>query len=70
VNSRECFLACMRCQEADLAPNWEMGYWAGNLERWYQEGLADKAISLIRPAISWGQILHYTAGCSKFCNVR
>jgi uroporphyrinogen decarboxylase len=29
----------MRFQEVDRAPNWEMGYWAGTLDRWYQEGL-------------------------------
>jgi hypothetical protein len=39
MNSRERFLACMRFQPVDRAPNWEMGYWAGVLERWYDEGL-------------------------------
>jgi len=39
MNSRERFLACMRFEPFDRAPNWEMGYWAGTLERWYQEGL-------------------------------
>lgn len=39
MNSRERFLACMRFQTIDRAPNWEMGYWAGALDRWYQEGL-------------------------------
>lgn len=29
----------MRFQSVDRAPNWEMGYWAGTLERWYGEGL-------------------------------
>lgn len=32
MNSRERFLACMRFQSVDRAPNWEMGYWAGTLE--------------------------------------
>ena len=39
MNSRERFLATMRFQSADRAPNWEMGYWAGTLDRWYAEGL-------------------------------
>lgn len=39
MNSRERFLACMRFEPVDRAPNWEMGYWAGVLERWYEEGL-------------------------------
>lgn len=38
MNSRERFLACMRFQPVDRVPNWEMGYWAGVLEQWYQEG--------------------------------
>lgn len=39
MNSRERFVACMRFQPTDRAPNWEMGYWAGALEEWYEEGL-------------------------------
>jgi len=39
MNSRERFLACMRFQPMDRAPNWEMGYWAGTLQRWHGEGL-------------------------------
>lgn len=39
MNSRERFLACMRFESMDRAPNWEMGYWAGTLERWHREGL-------------------------------
>lgn len=39
MNARERFLACMRFEPLDRAPNWEMGYWAGTLERWYAEGL-------------------------------
>ncbi len=39
MNSRERFLACMRFEPMDRAPNYEMGYWAGVLERWYSEGL-------------------------------
>lgn len=39
MNARERFLACMRFQPMDRAPNWEMGYWAGTIERWYAEGL-------------------------------
>ena len=40
MNARGRFLACMRFQPVDRAPNWEMGYWAGVLERWYAEGLS------------------------------
>jgi len=39
MDSRERFLACMRFQRVDRAPNWEMGYWAGTLARWRAEGL-------------------------------
>jgi uroporphyrinogen decarboxylase len=39
MNSRERFLACMRFEPLDRVPNWEMGYWAGTLQRWYEEGL-------------------------------
>ena len=30
----------MHFQPVDRALNWEMGYWAGTLDRWYAEGLA------------------------------
>jgi hypothetical protein len=39
MNARERFVACMRFRPMDRAPNWEMGYWAGALTRWHQEGL-------------------------------
>ena len=39
MNARERFMACMRFEPFDRAPNWEMGYWAGTLERWHTEGL-------------------------------
>ena len=39
MNSRERFLACMRFEAMDRAPDWEMGYWAGTLDRWHDEGL-------------------------------
>lgn len=39
MNSRERFMATMRFERVDRAPNWEMGYWAGTLERWHAEGL-------------------------------
>ncbi|MFH1085705.1 MAG: uroporphyrinogen decarboxylase family protein [Chloroflexota bacterium] len=39
MNSRERFLATMRFQPVDRAPDWEMGYWAGTLDRWHAEGL-------------------------------
>ena len=40
MNARERFLACMRFEPVDRAPDWEMGYWAGTLDRWLGEGLA------------------------------
>ena len=39
MNARERFLACMRFEPVDRLPNWEMGYWAGTLDRWHAEGL-------------------------------
>ncbi|MCE5257645.1 MAG: hypothetical protein LLG44_01115 [Chloroflexi bacterium] len=39
MNARERFLACMHFEPVDRALNWEMGYWASTLERWYGEGL-------------------------------
>ncbi|MBN1399685.1 MAG: hypothetical protein JXA74_02545 [Anaerolineae bacterium] len=39
MNSRERFLATMRFEPVDRAPNWEMGYWSGTLDRFYDEGL-------------------------------
>ncbi len=39
MNARERFLACMHFEPVDRLPNWEMGYWAGTLERWHTEGL-------------------------------
>jgi len=39
MDSRERFLATMRFQSVDRIPNWEMGYWAGTLQRWHDEGL-------------------------------
>ena len=42
MNSRERFLACMHFEAFDRAPNWEMGYWAGAIDRWYAEGLPQR----------------------------
>lgn len=39
MNARERFLACMRFETVDHALDWEMGYWAGALDRWHAEGL-------------------------------
>ncbi len=39
MDARERFLATMRFEPVDRVPNWEMGYWAGSLDRWYAEGL-------------------------------
>ena len=39
MNTRERFMATMRFQPVDRLPKWEMGYWAGTVERWHSEGL-------------------------------
>jgi uroporphyrinogen decarboxylase len=39
MNARERFLATMRFAPVDRVLNWEMGYWAGTLDRWHSEGL-------------------------------
>jgi len=43
MNARERFRACMRYEPVDRAPDWEMGYWAGTLDRWHAEGLPRRA---------------------------
>ena len=39
MNSRERFLAAMAFEPVDRPPNWELGYWADTLRKWYQQGL-------------------------------
>lgn len=52
MNSRERFLACMHFERVDRAPDWEMGYWAGTQERWYEEGLPRHADA--PTGLGWG----------------
>jgi uroporphyrinogen decarboxylase len=40
MNLRERFLATARFEPCPRTPRWELGYWAGSIQRWYQEGLA------------------------------
>ena len=48
MNSREKFLSVMRMEGNDFSgvrvPKVEMGYWAGTIRRWFNEGL-----EVIRP---------------------
>jgi hypothetical protein len=46
MNTRENFLATFRFQPHTRTPRWELGYWAGTLQRWYQEGLEGRQRSL------------------------
>ena len=36
---RDRFLATARFEPCPRTPRWELGYWAGALQRWYREGL-------------------------------
>jgi len=42
MNARERFVAIMNFDYCDRTLNWEFGYWAGAVHRWYQEGLPKK----------------------------
>ncbi len=42
MNSRERFRAVMNFEPCDRTLLWEFGYWAGALQRWYEEGLPKK----------------------------
>jgi hypothetical protein len=39
MNLRENVLAALRFGRPERTPRWELGYWAGTLQRWYGEGL-------------------------------
>lgn len=39
MNLRENVLATLRFGRPQRTPRWELGYWAGTLQRWYSEGL-------------------------------
>ena len=39
MDLRECFLATARFDPCPRTPRWELGYWAGAIQRWYEEGL-------------------------------
>ncbi len=73
VSSRERFLACMRFEQLDRVPNWEMGYWAGALDRWYQEGLPrhpDSPVGLVSGAGVKGEGFPWRRGEPKDHSVR
>jgi hypothetical protein len=36
---RENHLAALRLQPCQRTPRWELGFWAGTIHRWYEEGL-------------------------------
>ena len=39
MNLRERFLATFRFEPCPRTPRWELGYWSGAIQRWYDEGL-------------------------------
>lgn len=39
MNARERYLAIMQFEKPDRQLNWELGYWAQTVRRWYDEGL-------------------------------
>ena len=39
MNIRERFLATFEFAACPRTPRWEMGYWSGTIQRWYEEGL-------------------------------
>jgi hypothetical protein len=39
MNTRERFHAIMNFEKPDRNLIWEMGYWPGTVNRWYDEGL-------------------------------
>ncbi|MHB9034032.1 MAG: uroporphyrinogen decarboxylase family protein [Anaerolineae bacterium] len=39
MNLRENVLAALSLRKPQRTPRWELGYWAGTLQRWYREGL-------------------------------
>ena len=39
MNLRENVLATLRFGRSQRTSRWELGYWAGTLQRWYSEGL-------------------------------
>jgi uroporphyrinogen decarboxylase len=41
MNSRERFLKIMKFENCDRTMLWEVGYWAGTVRLWYQEGLLE-----------------------------
>jgi uroporphyrinogen decarboxylase len=43
MNSRQRFLASMRFQPCDHPPYWEWAYWVEAVQRWYTEGLPQRA---------------------------
>ncbi|NLE99652.1 MAG: hypothetical protein GX601_01600, partial [Anaerolineales bacterium] len=52
---RERFLATARFEPCTRTPRWELGYWAGAIQRWYGEGLTgtEQALRAEEPYGAW-----------------
>lgn len=55
MNLRENVMATLRFSRPQRTPRWELGYWAGTLQRWYKEGLTgvEQARWQAEPWASW-----------------
>ena len=55
MNLRERFLATARFEPCTRTPRWELGYWAGAIQRWYGEGLTgtEQALRAEEPYGAW-----------------
>jgi len=42
MNAREIFLRVLGFEQTNRTVNWEFGYWAGTIRRWYAEGLEER----------------------------
>ena len=52
---RERYLATMRFEPCPRTPRWELGYWPGAIQRWYEEGLpgTQQGIRAVEPWAGW-----------------
>ena len=55
MNIRERFLALFSFRSCPRTPRWEMGYWSGAIQRWYDEGLPgnQQELRLSEPYGEW-----------------
>ena len=55
MNVRERFLSLFSFQACPRTPRWEMGYWAGAVQRWYEEGLPgiQQELRFLEPYSEW-----------------